>query len=190
MLAARSKPLLLKVLPTRFSKPVDKFFESSTDSTQVHVRGTSLSHGDIRRLLPGTWLNDEVVNGYMALIRATAPAGVLILDSFLFSLISASAEGNNGFERVLAHTKRVSFIVNFLPPVCLDGLIQFNIFDYHRVLFPMHIDDDHWVASEVDLDKRHVCFFDSLHNSNKGKVATWKRVSELYECLDQILMIS
>lgn len=130
-----------------------------------------------------------MVNGYMNLIKTTAPAGVLILDSFLYQLVSTSIRGNNGIARVLAHTRKVCFIVTILPWVCLNTLFKINIFDYHLVLIPMNVDGNHWVGCEVDLNKNRVSFFDSLHRLNKSKVAGWEQVRGQYKYFRSNLML-
>jgi hypothetical protein len=76
----------------------------------------SIEPRELKGVKPGEWLNDEVVNGYVELIKQVATPNIILLSSFFMSKL---ARGDNVekdwkrvsyrlFHKVLAHTLALS----------------------------------------------------------------------------------
>lgn len=125
-----------------------------------------------------------MVNAYLNIIRAVAPAGILIMDTFFYqSVVSFATDKTKefGLDQMLRYTKKVSFIIHVLLHASLNTLIKMKIFHHDVLIFPMNINNRHWVASTVDLVNRHVAFFDSLEEVYADEHHTWYNVSGQYK---------
>lgn len=59
-----------------------------------HGKKIQIPLHDMRRLDPGRWLNDEVVNAYCALLDASTEDNILILHSFFVSHLTTLSKQN------------------------------------------------------------------------------------------------
>jgi hypothetical protein len=62
-----------------------------------------MKRDDFRKLRPSVWLNDEVVNAYVALLDANTPDHVLFVSSFFITQLHSS-----GYRKVARFLKGVS----------------------------------------------------------------------------------
>jgi len=130
---------LFKKSPSDRSVVIDKF-------------NVSFTVADLLTLRPNTWLNDEVVNFYMELLRAR--------DERLF-------EESNG-------TRRKSHYFNsFFMSKLLEGGVycygnvkrwsrKFDIFSMDRVFIPINLNNTHWVLAVVDITQKEIHYYDSM----------------------------
>jgi hypothetical protein len=109
--------------------------------------------GKFVALLPGAWLNDEVINFYMCMLneyestkqsRKTEYKRNYYFNSFFMErLINTNREYR--FDNVRRWTSK------------LDDLRL-----YQRLLFPINIDNHHWTLGAVDMVRKEVVYYDSL----------------------------
>ena len=105
---------------------------------------TKVSMYAIVSLQHGEWVTDEVINAYMALIQAEFKH-VFIFNTFFWRTLNSGRNSFN-FEGVRSWTRRRSI----------------NIFaDYSVILYPVNINEVHWVVAAVDLRDFTVSVFDS-----------------------------
>ena len=140
----------------------------STTRNQILVR-SSISvfelHGvDIQCLMNSrAWLNDEIVNGIVHLINAqnrfllsqresNCPRA-FVLNSHMYTKM---AQGPNGFSfnSVRAWSKRYDV----------------SIPDLDLILFPINLLNTHWVLGCIDVKRKKIFYFDSLHGKDRTKV--------------------
>ena len=110
---------------------------------QIELKGD-----DFVLLSNGRWLNDEIMNAYFLLIseRSFSNPGcdgqrIEVISSFCF--VSPVAERNKYFRRLRCR----------------------NIFTLHMLMFPIHVDANHWIVAVVYFEKKRIEVYDS-----KGKI--------------------
>ncbi|KAG4106626.1 cysteine proteinase [Neocallimastix lanati (nom. inval.)] len=100
---------------------------------------------DIRTLINGKWLNDEVINFYGNLIMERSKnttnqyPPVYFFNTFFFSNLS-----DMGYRAVRRWTKK------------------FDLFLYKYIIIPIHL-GNHWVCSAINFNKKRFEYYDSLH---------------------------
>jgi sentrin-specific protease 1 len=100
---------------------------------------------DIRSLIDGEWLNDEIINFYGQLIMERSAntsnkyPSIYFFNTFFFSTLR-----DIGYRGVRRWTKKV------------------NLFQYDYVIIPIHL-GYHWVCSAINFKKKRFEYYDSLH---------------------------
>ncbi|KTW30821.1 hypothetical protein T552_00532 [Pneumocystis carinii B80] len=153
------KDLSIKSLdkPPPLSKEILKKVEETLSSNSLKnpliVKfNISITPHDIRTLRDKEWLNDEIINFYIALIseRAkTTPKGpkVYAFNTFFYTTLE-----KKGYQGVRRWTKRA----------------KVNILEQDYVLIPIHL-GIHWCMSIINFKKKRFEYWDSL-NGNSGRV--------------------
>lgn len=151
------------------------------------MKGGSAAHRDIIRLKDRTWLNDEIVNFYGAMINARSDEadkreakegpkargeGVKRLrKAFCFNTHFWNMFGDHGFSRVKRWTKRVRS-VSFAECSTLAGTLltrfahldQFDTFEKDIIIVPINHNNSHWVCAAVNIALKRFEYYDSLGN--------------------------
>ena len=132
-----------------------------------------LTGGDLQRLAPGNWLNDEAINLYMRLLQdrdtkihgrgdaAKFPKCHFFTTFFLSKLYKDSgAYDYNGVRRwtMPARLKAI-------------GQTRSSILDVDKIIVPVNQGGIHWTVAVIDLQKKRFEYFDSLGGED-------------HECLD------
>jgi len=105
---------------------------------------------DIRTLINGKWLNDEVINFYGNLIMERSKnttnkyPPVYFFNTFFFTTLS-----DYGYRSVRRWTRK------------------FDIFLYDYIIIPIHL-GYHWCCSAINFKKKRFEYYDSLHGSQKN----------------------
>jgi Ulp1 family protease len=110
-------------------------------------------------LRPGTWLNDEVINFYMAML-VERDARLLAQDatrrpSFYFNsfFVSKLLEGNKyNYAMVKRWTKR------------------FDVFEQEKIVFPVNLGNTHWTLAVVYLQQKKIVYHDSMSGSGQKQL--------------------
>jgi Ulp1 family protease len=138
-----------------------KMLENSYDSL---VR---VPTGQIRKELPLSWVNDELVNGYLQALTRFAP-GVLALNSFWYTQLDEYSRG------VTDVAKGVRMVKRLLHSASVD------ISHVRILLAPANINKTHWVLFVIDLGQKTCSFVDSLCGQKAWDVmGEGKRVEDL-----------
>ncbi|GJD05669.1 Sentrin-specific protease 2 [Galdieria sulphuraria] len=120
--------------------------------------GMKITRNDLRLLLPGNWLNDEVINFYMSLLQERNEKSIcdngyskcLFLSSFFF--IKLLSGGHYDYNAVRKWTHHV------------------NVFEYDKVIIPINIKNCHWILAVIDIEgKRFICL-DSIRGSHMKRL--------------------
>ncbi|CAK9783544.1 unnamed protein product [Cutaneotrichosporon oleaginosum] len=120
---------------------------------QANVGAEQINATSIRRLRPGQWLNDEVVNCYAQLINARTAKGdhsdrVHCWNSFFYQKLSEQGYVGANLKR---WTKR----------------FKLDIFTLHKMLIPINHNNAHWVCAVVDFRRKRIEYYDSMHDSGR-----------------------
>ncbi|KAF8597822.1 cysteine proteinase, partial [Ceratobasidium sp. AG-I] len=90
---------------------------------------------DFQRLRPGRWLNDEVVNFYLAIVRQRAEN--YVFNTFFY-------EKCDQYESVKGWTNNI------------------NIFTKNMIFIPIHIDGNHWICAVIRPQSMVIEIYDSM----------------------------
>ncbi|GJQ14138.1 hypothetical protein GpartN1_g5929.t1 [Galdieria partita] len=120
--------------------------------------GMKITRNDLRLLLPGKWLNDEVINFYMSLLQERNERIVadnsyprcLFLSSFFF--IKLLSGGHYDYAAVRRWTRHI------------------NIFEYDKIIIPINIKNCHWILAVIDIERKCLICFDSIGGSHLEKL--------------------
>jgi sentrin-specific protease 1 len=106
---------------------------------------------DIYKLLPETWLNDEIINFYMALLmdRAATSTSDTLPSIHCFNTFFCSTLRDQGYDKVKRWTKKV------------------DIFSKQLLLIPINR-SYHWTLGVIDFHKKQVLVYDSLNGRHHG----------------------
>lgn len=133
-------------LTADMERRIDDAFKSTRPLAKLD--GIQIQPSDIQKLLPKTWLNDEIINFYGSLIMhrsrtatATSPPlpKVYYFNSFFYPALE-----KNGWDGVKRWTRK------------------FNLFHYDMVIFPINLNSTHWCCAIIDLKRHRVEYYDSL----------------------------
>ena len=110
-----------------------------------------LKVGDYIRLGSGRWLNDNLIAGYFSLIaarsfRLTTGNQIQVIDSNFF---------------VVEIGRRHKYV---------KKLRCQNMFNLHMLMFPIHVENSHWILAVVDFRLEQIAMYDSLHKSHQAKL--------------------
>lgn len=148
LISKKKEPLLKKE-----SDEVREVWKSSADDEIIYrLTGASIDGKGLRTLMPGVWLNDQVVNLYMALLNErskvlykwTRNKRSYFFNSF-FLVALTNSEGGFNYDRVREWTSAV------------------NVFKSEKLFFPI-FGDNHWMLVIVFLNEKRIQFFNSAEN--------------------------
>ncbi|WWC70517.1 uncharacterized protein I206_104468 [Kwoniella pini CBS 10737] len=126
-------------------------------SFRINTRWSSINHDDFVKLVrPGGWLNDSVIDFYLALICNRADLHgkrVHYLDSHF-----SEKWREFGYAGVKSWTKGM------------------DIFYLHLLLLPNNIGNVHWTCGVVDFLREKIIYFDSSGHSQAAANSFFKRI--------------
>lgn len=147
-------------LPELLARKVhEALFDTPDDAVVVQNSFGKLSGRDIHRLQKGEWLNDELINYYLMMLRersyhpeklskrphTKAPKKALpklhAFNTFFYSLLST-----RGYSGVRRWTKKA----------------KVNLFEVDRVLIPINKGGFHWILCVVNVTERRIEYYDSM----------------------------
>ena len=128
------------------------------------MKNSKLSQRDFAKLKEGVWLNDEVINEYIELIRIRGKERVnkhpdtLVFNTFMYSLISNDlANGCYSYEKYKRNWER---------------RLKVNISAMDQIIFPINKHNSHWLLCRVNLNCENVQLeiYDSLPSGDTSFV--------------------
>ena len=135
------------------------------DDFLVMYANIPITVGEIRRLRPGTWLSDELINVYMMLMRGrprkAALPRCLFMTSHFYSKL-AQQQGKPFCYRDIAR---------WLPSNGFD--------DYDLVLIPVH-HQCHWTLAVINVQRKRFEYYDPLFGFAKSILQNLRRLTVLH----------
>lgn len=157
----------LENLSDQEGKVLDIIFKSKMDNEKIaSVPGTgiSLRRGDVKRLRGTRWLNDEVMNAYVALINrrnddlfgGEVPMVEGIPRTFMFNTYFYTRLCSTGYDYrgVSRWTKRA----------------KLNVVEQDLILVPVNLGNHHWVLSGIDMKYRDFLYLDSMREVDRHNI--------------------
>jgi hypothetical protein len=151
--SAGAQARAMRVLTEAEQVRVDEFVNADDDEIVAVVQDIEVKGRDATRLADGGWLNDEVVNAYMAALRVRAGKDertffkVHTFSSFFYELLSAKGRGYD-YARVRTWSRR------------------FDMFALDKVFIPVHL-GNHWCLAIINFAARRFEYYDSFGHDNE-----------------------
>ncbi|OCF33153.1 hypothetical protein I316_05198 [Kwoniella heveanensis BCC8398] len=122
----------------------------SNGTFKASIKTAEVTANSLRRLKPSTWLDDEVMNFYCAMMTERAAADgakrVHNMNSFFFAKLEKT-----GYQSVRRWTKKV------------------DIFALDYFVFPINMDNMHWTACAVNFEKKRIEYYDSMGDYSRKR---------------------
>ena len=104
-----------------------------------------LTGRDFHTLAPGAWLNDEILNAFLATLRTRASAvNVWITNTFFYAKLYDNRTGYD-YAAVETWTKNV------------------DVASLSKVLVPAHLNGNHWALVVIDYKSRQIASYDAKY---------------------------
>jgi len=142
---------------------VDKILYSGRDYDTIV---DDITRKDLRTLQDGEWLNDIVINSYLALISKRSKKypkrypKIHHMTSYFYSTLTRTNKFD--YSRVRRWTSKI------------------DIFDMDKILIPIHL-GNHWTMLVIQMKKRHIDYYDSLGGSHRCVEDMKKYLKEEYK---------
>ena len=124
---------------------------------------------DLETLQPGQWVNDEIINGYLALLLLRQMSGseklrVLFMNTFFYTKLTEinkqNPDGYN-YNAVKRWTKPSRLGSGGLPGAR-------SVFEADKVIIPLHLNDEHWACVCVNMKEKRIEYYDSSYDVSRG----------------------
>lgn len=150
------------------------FYENDANKLLGEVANIEITVDLIRCLRPRTWLNDEAINYYMAMLedrskRMVADPNVpkqkkvkaIFFNTFFMPKLAGRGQQKYAYRSVKRWTKKK----------------KVDIFTLDRVIMPVHVGEAHWCLASFNMKTRVLEYYDSLFFENSWAI----------ECLQKYL---
>ena len=145
---------LARVRNFRSARPsVRTIFRAKDDSSSI-----VLSSDDFSKLYPGCWLNDDLIDAYFYLITARAGRESCSVKPGCKAEVFLKVEGVSCFFFQARDDAKRKFITNLLSK---------NIFKLHMLMFPIHVNQNHFILAVVNFQKKRIELYDSYRESHQ-----------------------
>jgi sentrin-specific protease 1 len=132
-------------------------------ATNPHCNIT-LRRSDFSRLRGARWLNDELLNSYVALINARN------------KLHRERATGGDGYRprtyvfNTYFYTRLMSTGYDYGGVARWSRRAKVNVLELDLILIPVNLGNNHWVLSGIDLRSQCFMYLDSMHGRDSAGV--------------------
>eukprot|EP00793_Prasinoderma_coloniale_P004598 PRCOL_00000359-RA len=167
-------PALTPLTPEEEEKVLDALDETiqpRNEQLAFHKdEGAPCTRYDFASMRGGEWLNDEVINFYLRMIKdrqvRDAEAGgrlpkvwvwTTMFYKKLYSVESGSYVGKYDYKGVKRWTLPARLKARKLPAE--------SVFDVDKIIVPLH-QEVHWTVCVIDLRAKRLTFYDSMHHSD------------------------
>ncbi|KAM9983118.1 hypothetical protein ACTFIZ_005714 [Dictyostelium cf. discoideum] len=157
----KMKKPTLRQLSKQENQIIDDIFKNGRPDDMIsELPLAEVKRSDVRLLSPGKWLNDEVINFYMEVLK--------IRDE---EKKKSGGNGDNSFPK--CHF----FNTFFYPKLCNDNhtynyekvrrwTARINLFEMDKIIIPIHL-GNHWCLAVINFKAKQFEYYDSLLGSNK-----------------------
>ncbi|KAK5582421.1 hypothetical protein RB653_004006 [Dictyostelium firmibasis] len=153
----KKKPTLRQLTKDENQTIDDIFRNGRPDDLISELPLAEVKRSDLRLLLPGKWLNDEVINFYMEVLK----------------IRDLEKKKNSGGDFPKCHF----FNTFFYPKLCNDNhtynyekvrrwTARVNLFEMDKIIIPIHL-GNHWCLAVINFKAKQFEYYDSLLGSNK-----------------------
>lgn len=173
-LSAAQKTILINCRKKKVSNEEKRIIHSyfngpSNYSIIIETYDIPITRTHMKCLMPNAWLNDEIINYYMAMLQArdlakynkrmelSSSSGVKPKKSHFF---------NNFFVNKLMDNETRSYVYANVR----RWTRKFNIFEMDKVFCPVNVHNTHWTMAVIDVTAKTITYYDSMGGSGKRYV--------------------
>ncbi len=124
----------------------------------VTIGNDDVTFGDLKRLLPGNWLQTDIINAYFHLLASKSDK-TFFHNTYLYQKLTQSNK-NDG--------------ITFANKV--DKKQKIDISKLEQIFIPVNIDNAHWVLVVVNIKTHGIHLYDSLYKSSKSHEVVFDNV--------------
>jgi sentrin-specific protease 1 len=144
-----------KFLTQDQEKLVSKYYrEKDYNRIYITINNIDIKYEDLLRIGPGQWLNDEIINCYMSILNdeGKRPENVgypkvHCFNTFFYVMLLNNNKGYM-YQRVAKWTK------------------SFDVFALDFLIIPIHVGNNHWCLSVINIRDKRVEYYDSMGGKN------------------------
>jgi hypothetical protein len=145
-----------------------------------------VDHASIHRYKPKGWLNDELVNSYLALLKDHAPS-IKVTESYAFSKLQDPRMYKKDFFKRLV-SPEFSTPPSLLISSQLGGKNQNSelsieklLAQFSKILVPINWQSNHWISAILSIENKEVFILDSLesYTGSEGRQSVFNVSSAL-----------
>ncbi|WWD22827.1 hypothetical protein CI109_107321 [Kwoniella shandongensis] len=160
LLQARLQPKV----PTKLSADKEAAINDNlrNPAFKVTLAAAEVNANSIRRLKPGTWLDDEIMNAYCGMMADRAKADgskrkAHFMNSFFYQKLA-----EQGYEkaRLKRWTKKI------------------DIFGLDVLVFPINLGNMHWTACAINFENKRIEYYDSMGDGTRNRREVFRAVRE------------
>ena len=119
------------------------------ENRQYNKLQTELEINDLRDGITNRWLGDELVNGYIRLLKTDK---IGFIDSFFFTKLTKNWR-LSGIQIDYENAKR--------------WVRKIDVFSYDKILIPINIRNTHWILACINNTNDIIEVYDSLHEADR-----------------------
>lgn len=135
----------------------DLIYNTPSTKSIISCNNGQIHGKDLQTLSPGAWLNDEVINFFLKLLRNTTNGCYSHSTYFLPTLMSNQSRTYN-YRNVSRWTKR--------------GKNKCDLFSQRYVFIPVNMTNTHWTVVVVNIEKKIISYYDSMGGSGSQYLKT------------------
>jgi Ulp1 family protease len=150
---------------TRGGITIEDVFEGpENDEVIIHKYGIPMTRKGLCKLKVGVWVNDEIINFYVGLLRDR--------DEELYnrSCQDPSSLPSNYQKSYFATTF-------FFAKLLVQGIYTYpnvarwtrevDVFSLKQILFPININNDHWTQLTIHMELKEIHYYDSMSGDGR-----------------------
>jgi len=148
--------------PEQEAKVKQIYREKNREKIFITISNIDIKYEDLERILPGVWLNDELINCYMSIINDESKKiennypKVHCFNTFFNVMLLNNGKGYN-YQRVAKWTKLI------------------DIFALDYVIIPIHVGGNHWCLGVINFRDKRLEYYDSMGGKNPGCIKNLKQ---------------
>ena len=116
----------------------------------IEIHAIDITPKKLQCLRPRTWLNDEIINVYFAMLNDGDQTSYCFNTFFMEKLLGPECH-RYSFSEVQRWTK------------------HFDVFSQPRILFPVDIRNNHWTLLVIYIPEKEIHYFDSMGSNGSKK---------------------
>jgi hypothetical protein len=150
---------------TRGGITIEDVFESpESDEVIIHKYNIPMTRNDLCKLKVGVWVNDEIINFYMGLLRDR--------DQELYNRSRQNPSS-------LPSNYQKSFFATtfFFAKLLVQGIYTYpnvarwtrevDVFSLKQLLFPININNNHWTQLTIYMELKEIHYYDSMRGDGR-----------------------
>ena len=135
----------------------------------AEISSVTVKRMDFKRLRPGVWVNDEIVNLYIELLKRfdsdlcakdAARNPTLFFNSWFMEILLIR-DGKYNYSQVKRWTQKQG--------------IDKNLLDYEQVIIPINISNSHWIINRINISEKRVIEGDSFASESPKSSSKYTR---------------